>query len=896
MPLRPHPPTLRPTVARRPEVLAPAGDLASLRAGLAVGADAVYFGLDEGFNARARAQNFSLANLDEVVAEIHRAGARAYVTLNTLLFEVEIPILEPMIRAIAAAGVDALIVQDPAICLLAHAACPELELHASTQMTVSSAEGARFSKTLGVTRVVVPRELSVTEIAEFARNTDLELEVFVHGALCMSWSGQCLSSEAWGGRSANRGQCAQACRLPYDLMLDGEHKPLGDVRYLLSPKDLNGMRAVPALMEIGVHTLKVEGRLKGPAYVATAVGGMRSWVDAVAGGEAEGKKAQEQVGRDLARMMVSYSRGFGDGFLAGADHQTLVEGRFPKHRGAYLGRVVDIEGNRVRVRPEARPDGPRHVEGAVASPLPPLGGADDAATGAAAATPEPTPGVGIGFDTGKPEAREPGGPLFGVERAGGDWVLSFGRPGPDLRHVSPGDRVWITGDPSVQREGEQLADGVAPEGRIPIRLVVSGQDGAPLQVRADVLTREGGVRATASAVSETALSPARGKGLDDALLASKLGAFGGTCFALESVDTAELPAELHLPVRELKAMRRSLVEVLTPLIERPYRDVAPGSVIEVVEAAQRTRTTPASAPYKHITHAPRLVPLCRTDEQLDAVIAAGLPEVELDWMEMVGLGKAFDRAKAAGLDVTIATVRVQKPGESGFDRRIAKLEPDGILVRHWGALMHFLEHPDERRPVLHGDFSLNVTNSITAHHLFGLGLDTLTTAHDLDAVQVFALLDRVPTAQTTVVVHHHIATFHTEHCVYSHNLSRGRDYRTCGRPCEEHRVALRDREGLEHPVIVDVGCRNTVFNAQAQSAASLVPRLIASGVRRLRAEFVWETGEETARVIAAYQALIAGDVTPQECLQRVGTHEQFGVTAGTMRTLDPGVGPTAGTR
>ncbi|MCA9515669.1 MAG: U32 family peptidase, partial [Myxococcales bacterium] len=175
----------------RPEILAPAGDHASLTAALASGADAVYFGLDDGFNARARAVNFATDDLADIVAAVHRAGARAYVTLNTLVFEAELPVLEGLLRKIAASGVDALIVQDPAVCLLARAVCPQLELHASTQMTVSSPEAARFAKGLGVSRVVVPRELSTDEIAAFARGTDVELEVFVHGALCMSWSGQC---------------------------------------------------------------------------------------------------------------------------------------------------------------------------------------------------------------------------------------------------------------------------------------------------------------------------------------------------------------------------------------------------------------------------------------------------------------------------------------------------------------------------------------------------------------------------------------------------------------------------------------------------------------------------------------------------------------------------------
>jgi putative protease len=174
---------------------------------------------------------------------------------------------------------------------------------------------------------------------------------------------------------------------------------------------------------------------------------------------------------------------------------------------------------------------------------------------------------------------------------------------------------------------------------------------------------------------------------------------------------------------------------------------------------------------------------------------------------------------------------------------------------------------------------------LTARHLLGCGLDTVTCAHDLDAMQVFSLLDRVPPGRLAVTIHHHIPTFHTEHCVYAHLLSTGRDYRSCGRPCEEHRVSLRDRVGLVHPVLVDVGCRNTVFNAQAQSAASLVARLVCRGVRRLRVELVRETRSETARVLAAYRALIAGRATPAEALAAIGGHEQFGVTRGTMQVL-----------
>ena len=868
---------------RRPEILAPAGDLEALRAALGSGADAVYFGLDVGFNARARAHNFSLENLADVCALVHRAGARAYLTLNTLVFEAELPMAARLVAAAARAGVDALIVQDPAVALLARAVAPALELHASTQMTVSSAEGARFAAELGFTRVVVPRELSVAEIRAMAEGTPVELEVFIHGALCVSWSGQCLSSEAWGGRSANRGQCAQACRLPYELEVDGERRPLGEVEYLLSPADLAGVRAVPDLIDIGVHGLKIEGRLKAPAYVASTVAGYRRWVDSVWGGAPDAETMREDVGA----MALAYSRGLSDGFLGGSDHQRLVEGRFPKHRGVYLGRVVRVVGDEVEVdggAPGREWTGGRAAAESLEAPHGAVSAAArlDATADASVLAPavQPREGMGVVFDAGAPGSDEEGGRIFGVEGAGARrWVLRFGRPGPDLARVAPGTRVWVSGDPAAARAAAKVAaqpelelGGSGGLGRVALALRVRGCAGEPLVV--DAVARGFEARAESSAP----LAPARGGGLGREVLEEKLGALGGTPFHLASLDAGELDAGLHLPVSELKELRRALVAELTTSIERGLAGALSDAPPEDVVVRARARLAAAVQPRDAGAH---VIPLCRTDEQLDAAMAAGFREVELDWMEFVGLGHAVRRARAAGVRVVIATMRVQKPGEEGYDARVARLEPDGVLVRHLGAVTHFREA--RQGPALHGDFSLNATNSLTALHLLSCGLDTVTCAHDLDATQVFALLEHVPAGRVAVTVHHHIPTFHTEHCVYAHLLSGGRDFRSCGRPCESHRVSLRDRVGLVHPVLVDVGCRNTVFNAQAQSAATLVPRLLAAGVRRLRVELVRESAAETTRVLTAYRDLVAGTLTPAQALARAGTHEQFGLTRGTMR-------------
>nr|MBP6847650.1 U32 family peptidase [Kofleriaceae bacterium] len=732
------------------------------------------------------------------------------------------------------------------------------------QMTLSAPAAAAVAARLGISRIVVPRELSVDEIRAFAAASPIELEVFIHGALCVSWSGQCLTSESWGGRSANRGQCAQSCRLPYDLVVDGEARDLGEVRYLLSPQDLAGATAVPALAEAGVACLKIEGRQKGPAYVAATVAGYRAARDAAAAG-ADDPRARAD---ELAAMGLAYTRGPSLGFLGGVDHQRLVVGRAPKHRGLYLGRVVAVGARTIEVR---RDDDGRPWTGGLA-----LGADRPAApTDARPAVPEaiatplaPTAGLGVVFDDGHPETDEQGGPIFAVDELGPDrWLLGFGTPGPDLGRVAVGARVWVTSDPAQHRAAERLV-ATTPDGRIALALVVTGADGAPLTVTATA----GGATATAASAPLTA---ARGHGLDAALLADKLGALGGTRFHLAGLDAAGLAPGLHLPVSALKELRRQLVAALDAALDRVDRAVRAASVVsEVRAAAWAAQPAPAAA-------APAVVPLCRQDDQLDAVLAAGAPEVELDWMELVGLARAVARARAAGARVVIATPRVIKPGEERILEHLLRLEPDAVLVRSWAAAAALAG----RGPALHGDFSLNVTNSVSAGFALGLGLATVTAAHDLDATQLAALLAAAPVGRFAVTVHHHIPSFHTEHCVYAHLLSGGRDYRSCGRPCEAHQVALRDRTGLVHPVVVDVGCRNTVFGAQAQSAAGLVKELVAQGVARLRVEFVREAGADAARVWGAYRDLAASRTSVAEVVKTAAALEQFGVTRGTMRVI-----------
>ena len=827
----------------KPELLAPAGDEESLRAAVAAGADAVYFGLRGGFNARARADNFAAADLPKLFDFLHSKGVQGFVTFNTLVFDRELGVAEEALAEIARAGADAIIVQDLGAARLAKAVCPELPLHASTQMTISSAEAGEIAKSLGVTRVVLPRELSITEITEFAKHTDLELECFVHGALCVSWSGQCLTSEALQHRSANRGQCAQSCRLPYDLVVDGSRRDTDQVKYLLSPRDLAAYDLLPELLAAGVSCFKIEGRMKGPEYVANVVDKYRRALD--------GARLSK---RDEEELRYSFSRSFSHGFLKGSDHQELVHGLYPGHRGVLVGRVEEVHARARHVIVRAEPDAP-----------------------------ELKAGDRILFDQGKPEDDEPRGGLHACDvLEKGLLKLVFGGPDQstlDLRLVKAGDVVWKAKDADVTRRMKRIA---AQERKVGVTLAVRGAVGTPLAVEArDDLGR------TARAESAMPLQASSGKPLHEGLLREKLCAFGETPFELRKL-TLELEGALALPPSELKRLRRALTESLSSNNPpQPERHVSTGHVPDAVVPpldpvgdmmqAEGRFVSPGRAGHGS---EPQLVPLLRTLEQVEVALELGFPELQLDFMELVGLGVAVEKVRAAGRRVVVATPRVQKPGEEGYDKRFERLRPDGILARHLGAVEHFRKNPHAE--TVHGDFSLNATNALTARTLLGLGLSTLTPAYDLDLAQLLDLCAGVPADRLEVTIHQHLPLFHNEHCVYSHLLSNGHDFRDCGRPCEKHLIGLRDALGMEHPVIVDVGCRNTVFNARAQSAAGCLPQLLAAGVRRFRVELVRESADETRRVLRAYADLLSGRKSGKQVIAEVGALEKYGVSAGTL--------------
>ena len=809
-----------------PELLAPAGDWECLKAAVTAGADAVYFGLPA-FNARLRAENFTETDLPLVMDYLHARGRRGYLTLNVLIFPSELAEAERLLRWVGESKVDAIIVQDLGLVRLAREICPQVEIHASTQMTLTSPEGVAFARRQGISLAVLARELSLRELAKFPSPTEpsgLPLEVFVHGALCVAYSGQCLTSEVLGRRSANRGECAQACRLPYGLEVDGQPKDLGDRAYLLSPQDLAAVDEIPELIKLGLHSFKIEGRLKSADYITAVTSVYRKAIN-----RALAKHPAPASEEDKYRLEMTFSRGLFSGWFHGVDHQQLVHARFGKKRGPLAGRI--------------RRTGPDWIE--LEKMLTPL-----------------HPGDGVVIDRGTDTDKEPGGFLFGVE--GNRLIFRHGSlPANTAR---PGDRVWKTKDPKLEKHLKAERSKEVPTQTNPLHLKISGQAGQPLQIHAVTGNQE------AKLSSSIPLTAARNRPLTPESLRDQLGRLGGTPFHLGNLGI-DLPQAVILPVSELNRLRRELVTRLSLI---PKSSNFPSPV-----GSSREKTLPnllgpinARAKDTNLTDPIQLSVLCRNAAQTEALLPENPDLLYLDFEDLRRFTPAVEAIrKKSKVPVYLATPRIQKAGETGFFRLIENAKPDGVLIRNLGALDYFRS---AKLPMI-GDFSLNVSNPLSADLFISEGLRRLTPSYDLDITQLLELLRSAPPAWFELTLHQHIPMFHMEHCVFAAFLSKGKDHLTCGRPCDHHRIAVRDRVGESHPIRADVGCRNTVFNSRPQSGASHIPQLLATGLRHFRLELLDESPEEAVRLLQSYREALAGHTDPSHLARSLGARDQLGV-------------------
>jgi putative protease len=827
------------------DLLSPAGNWDCARAAVENGANAIYFGLGR-FNARLRATNFTEADLPELMAYLHRHGVRGYVTFNTLIFTDELADAERSLRAIIRAGADAIIVQDIGVARLIRRLSPDFPIHASTQMTVTSAAGVAFAQKLGASLVVLARECSIAEIEKIHASspTAVPLEVFVHGALCVAYSGQCLTSEALGGRSANRGECAQACRMTYDLIADGEKVELGDRRYLLSPQDLSGLEVLPELARAGVASLKIEGRLKTPEYVANVTRVYRRAIDQLAArasaSPAQASAAAGQITRETRYdLEMSFSRGLSTGWLGGIDNQKLVHARFGTKRGVFLGEIARVAPPLVWMRA-----------------LAPVKAGD-----------------GVVFDAGRPDEGEEGGRIFTLKTRNGETALSFDPERVNFDRVRAGQRVWKTSDPALEKKIRATFASDQTRRREPVRFTAHGHADAPLTL--EIRDAHGHEARLDSAVP---LQPATNQPLTKESLRAQLDRLGGTPLALADLDF-RVEGDVILPVSETNRLRRELAARLDELRAAPLRwtmlEAAEGESIRLTTSPPPTTTAPVKEP--------ELIPVVRTMAQLEAAAGAGALTIYAEfedpkrYRDAVKFVRALAPREGRAVEIWVLPPRIFKTGEEWILKQVRSCDADGYLARNYDHL-NFFKH-DRRR----GDFSLNVANPLTAEYfIVECGLERLTASYDLNIRQLDALLRGAPPAWFEITIHQHMPLFHMEHCVFCAFLTKGKDYRDCGRPCDTREVRLRDRVGALHTLKADAGCRNTLYNARAQTGAEYAQHLVSLGASAFRIEFLHESADEVARTLASYRNLLRGEITGPELWRELKATNQLGVTRGTL--------------
>ncbi|MBF2017909.1 MAG: U32 family peptidase [Rivularia sp. T60_A2020_040] len=851
-----------------PELLAPAGNWECAKAAVENGADAIYFGLDK-FNARMRAENFTEANLPELIKFLHLRGVKGYVTLNTLVFPQELKQAQRYIKSIIAAGVDAVIVQDVGICRLIRHFSSDFPIHASTQMTVTSAVGVEFAKELGCNLVVLARECSIKEINQIQQQTQtsLPLEVFVHGALCVAYSGQCLTSEALGGRSANRGECAQACRMTYELIADGETVDLGEPtpyglrqrKYLLSPQDLSGLEVLPDLVKSGVSCLKIEGRLKSPEYVANVTRVYREALDRLkVKGQRSKVEDSSQNSKQKYNLEMAFSRGIYTGWFSGINNQELVHARFGKKRGVYLGKVKSINKEKVTICRDVihnvsphpvspHPVSPNHISpNHVSIPI--------------------KPGDGVVFDCGHPEMKEEGGRIYAVENQGQDIVLSFGKGNLNWGRIHLGDKLWKTSDPELDKQLRQSFAGDNPKFQRPISVELYGELGQKL-----VAIARDEIGHVVQVESEVKLVEAQNKPLTTERLQEQFGRLGNTSFCLEDLTNC-IKGGLMLPVSELNKMRREIVAKLEELRSQPKRWV-------INENASLKNLLPAFDS-STINNSANLIVLVRNIKQLEVVLKTGIKTIYCEFEDTRKYREAVNKAKNYSPYpplLFVAAPRITKPSENWILQQVINSHADGYLIRNYDHLKFF----DQEQCI--GDFSLNVANPLTANYFkTKFNLQRLTASYDLNIHQLQDLLKTSPPEWYEVTIHQHMPMFHMEHCVFCAFLSDGTDFRNCGRPCEQYDVKIKDRVGTEHVLQADAGCRNTVFNGTAQTGAEYVNKLLELGLQNFRIEFVNESPQEVEQTIYRYQQLLNGEIKGSQLWRELNLQSQLGVTRGTV--------------
>lgn len=787
------------------ELLAPAGNMECLHAAVKAGADAVYLGAGH-FNARRGADNFSLENLAEACDYAHLRGVKIYLTLNTVVLPSELPDALELARQAYRCGVDAFIVQDIGISIELSRIMPDVEVHVSTQMNIHDEDGLRAAAALGATRVTLARELSLAEIArlhELAEELGVELESFAHGALCICYSGQCFMSSLVGGRSANRGRCAQACRLPYELHNHALRKTLdAPGEHLLSPKDLCTANLIPELLHAGVASLKIEGRMKSPEYVQAVVGVYRAvidrveaaidrdGIDSVVASDAPELRASEE---EMNVLSEAFSRGFTTAYLKGKRGNEIMSYGRPNNRGVFVGRVAKVREGLVFIDPETE----LHV------------------------------GDLIEFWTNRGHFVHTIGE-FKTDRAGRVFF-------PVERAVGKGDRVFRVRNAKAAFVDDDKLPSVAVCARAELRI------GQPALLTFTVAAGDASVT-----VEGPEVEAARTKAITEEEVREHIDRMGTTPFYLSSLEI-DLDEGVGMGFSMLHKLRARAAEELQEAILAHYH-------------ARKLERTPSRAFAPVVRKgwckvaALATNPACARAAKRAGADLIYVPAANYRRGEAVIAGQLSDTAEQAGYPKQCIPVlptvsqMFDEEKRNGFDtwKRVKADKP--VMVENLGQLLHATEMGAAPEVGPH----IPVTNKLDLQAMADLGAQRVWLSPELSLVQIEELGDMAPMplgltimGQTELMV--------TEHCLLMSQGPCNQKCAECARRKSPH--YLKDRKGYEMPVITDCTGRSHLYNAVQMDVAHLMPEIIGAGVSTVLVDTtlmnVKETTEKVARAVRA---------------------------------------------
>ena len=795
------------------ELLAPAGTKEAFLAAVENGANAVYLA-GKMFGARAYASNFDEDEMVEVIRHAHLKNVQVHVAVNTIVDSDELPQLKEYLSFLYDAGADAVLLQDLGAVRLAKEVVPHLPLHASTQMTVHNLAGVRALEELGFSRVVLARELSIAEIRHICAESRIEIESFVHGALCVCYSGQCLMSSMIGGRSGNRGRCAQPCRLPYTLVDADGKDVLGESagNFLLSPRDLNTIELIPELLDAGIDSLKIEGRMKRPEYVATIVHTYRKAIDHHLYRESASVDAE-----DRDHLAQVFNRDFTTAYMEKPQGKYMMSDRRPNNRGLLIGRVTayDRSSHMVSVKLSGKlaiddqVDFWVKVGGRVSVEIEHL------------------------YNARGKECRE---------AAAGETV-SFPLRGKVHIH----DRVFKVYDAKLMDEARRSYD---PDhsARIPIRAVLYARIGEHLSLHIEDDTGN-----AADSASDYIVAAANNRPLTREAAEKQIGRLGTTLFSLAEL-TCEMDESVMVPVSELNNLRRSAISSLEEIRMRRFQQRRSETV---------RLTAENSAGYTiHSADIPKPAALMVAVDDLAAMkaaVAAGADGVLYGGESLRGISlqpkdyaAAWDYAAECGVRIDYNTPRIVRGDEQaalirlfeGFGDKL----PSALHVHHIGTA--FLAR--ERVPAtLHADYSMISYNPSALDFLCAYGFGEATLSPELNGKQMERLAGTSPIPLTTLVSGR-LPLMISEYCVlgsFLGNLDTGK----CSMPCRRQDYYLRDRKGVDFPVMTDQFCRMHILNSKQLSLLPYVQQLLRMGVKTLRIEGRGTPIKELQRIVRMYR-------------------------------------------